>query len=79
MKTPYSLIPKTPRKKLHRGTKANCRCRICQKVMTTKMKITTKSAARKKTVTSAAVARTTAMATAEVTGMPAPEEDPQNG
>ena len=68
-KTPYSTMPKTTGKKLHRGTKAN-RCRQNhRRFQTTKMKMTTEPVPR------------TSMATVteEVILIPVPEEGPRNG
>ena len=70
-RTPFSTMLKTARKKLHRGTKANCRCQNCRRVQTTKMRRTTEPVPR--TLTPMATAM------AEVTGLPAREEGPRNG
>ena len=70
-KTLCYTMPKTKRKKLHQGTKANCRSRIYLRVLTTNMKMTTEPVLRLSTVTEAA--------TEEVTGILASEEGPCNG
>ena len=69
---------KTPRKKLHRGTKANCRRRIRRihrifRILTTTMMMMTEPVPRKIPATA------TATAPAEVTGIMVPEEAPCNG
>ena len=70
MKTPGSRMKRTQRKKLHQGTKANRRCRICRIMMTT-MVMMMKPVSR--------TTPATVTARAEVTGIPAPEESPRNG
>ena len=65
------LDEKNPRKKLHRGTKANRRRRI-RRILTTKMMMMTEPVPR----TTPDTATTTA--TSEVIGIPAPEEAPRN-
>ena len=71
VKTPYSLIPKTLRKKLHHGTKTNHRSQTRRRGLTTIMKMMTELVPRTTTAT--------ATATAEVKGIPAPEEALRNG
>ena len=71
-KTPHFTMPKTMRKKLHWGMKANrCRC-ICRRVLTTKMNTTMETVPRKKT------AKATVTEMAEVKQIPALEEDMKN-
>ena len=55
------------------GTKANFCRRICRRDLATTMKVMTEPVPR------TTIATVTAMATAEVTGIPAPEEAPRNG
>ena len=76
VKTPGSWIQKTPRMKLHRGTKANRCCRICQRDMTTMMMMMMTESLPK---TTTAMKMATAPVAAELTRVPAPEEAPQNG
>ena len=66
---------KTPRKKLHRGTKANRRRRI-RRILTTTMVMMTRPVLKTTPDTEKATAPTPE--TSEVT-VPAPEEDPWNG
>ena len=73
--TPCSPMQKPPRKKLHRGTKANWRRWIRLRGLTTAMKMMTKPVPRTTTSTETE----TETATAEVTDIPAPEEATQNG
>ena len=73
-KTPCSRMQKIPRKKLHQGKKANCRPQIRQILTTTMMMLT--GLVPRKTTTKATE---TALETAEVTGIPVPEEAPRNG
>ena len=72
-KIPRYTMPKTIRKKLHQVMKENDFFQICRRVMATKMKLT----AEPMPITTTAT--TMATATAEVTGIPALEEDPKNG
>ena len=70
-KTPCYWMWKTLRKKLHRGTKANCYSRIGRRGLTTTMMMITEPVPRTTTDTETAKA--------EVTGIPALEEAPRNG
>ena len=74
-KIPCSPIPKTLRKNIHRGTKANSCHRICWRGLTTTIKLMTEPVPR----TTTAAATELAPATTEVTGISAPEEDLRNG
>ena len=80
-KTLGSRMKKTPRKKLHRGTKANYRRQICR-ILTTTMTMMTRPVPKTTPATSMAMDPTLATAlapeTAEVTE-PAPEEALWNG
>ena len=73
VKTPSSRMQKTPRKKLHRGTKENRCRRIRRRGLTTAMVMMTEQGPRTTTATA------TATLTADVTGMPSQEEVSLNG
>ena len=76
-KRPGSRMKKTPRKKLHRGTKANRRHQILQ-ILTTTMMMMTKPVPRTTPATSTAKALVVVTAAAPLTGIPTPEETPRN-